>query len=84
MNDIPKFSIGEVLEHYGWDIPYERSGWVKTHCQAGLHDDRNPSASINFDEGYVKCFACDFGGDAINVVQFYEEGIGFPRCCQQM
>ena len=77
MTDDRRFDIAPVLEYYGWDVPYERSGWVKVRCQTGAHTDSNPSASINFDTGRIKCFACDFKGDAISVVQFYEEGLGY-------
>lgn len=76
-DDERRFDIAPVLEHYGWDVYNEGPGWRKIRCQSGDHSDRNPSCSINYDIGRIKCFGCDFRGDAISVVRHYEEGITY-------
>ncbi len=73
------FDIHQVLEHYGWPLPGERTGWVTVKC--GAHDDSHQSCRINSDNGYVLCMACGFpkdgkAGDAIDVVRYYE-GVGY-------
>ena len=83
------FDIHQVLEHYGWNLPAERTGWVTVKC--GAHDDSHQSCRINHDTGYVLCMACGFprdgkAGDAVNVVRYYE-GCGYKdavRRCQEL
>lgn len=74
MTDTPRFEIWPVLEHYGWELPAPRGTWQSIKC--GAHEDSHASCRVSSDEGYVKCLACDFHGDAIDVVRHYE-GIGF-------
>ena len=68
------FAIGPVLEWYGWSVPPERSGNVPVKCME--HDDRQASASINFRKNLVKCHACGFSGDALQVIRT-KEGCDF-------
>lgn len=68
------FELWPILEHYGWDLPAPRTGWVTVKCHA--HKDSHASCRVNNDLGAAKCQACDFGGDAIKIIQFYE-GCGF-------
>lgn len=69
-----RFDIWPVLEHYGWDLPGARGVWQTVKC--GAHDDGHKSCRISSDAGHVKCMACGFSGDAIDVVRHYE-GVGF-------
>lgn len=41
-------------------------------CVCPFHADKNPSLSINEQEGYYHCFACQASGDAIKFVMEYE------------
>ncbi len=69
-----RFDIWPVLEHYDWELPAPRGTWQTVKC--GAHDDSHQSCRISSDAGKVKCLACGFSGDAIDVVQHYE-GIGY-------
>ncbi|MBF6055496.1 hypothetical protein GO002_27005 [Streptomyces eurocidicus] len=68
--------IAEVLEHYfpQWQPPPPRSGWVT--CLCPVHAEDRPSASVNYQENRVHCFACDVSLDSIDVIQ-RKEGLGF-------
>ena len=70
------FPIGPVLEKYGWTLPSERPGWVPVKCME--HEDRQASASVNFDKNAVNCHACGFKGDALKVIQI-KEGCDFGQ-----
>ncbi|OUX88360.1 MAG: hypothetical protein CBC03_09060 [Pseudoalteromonas sp. TMED43] len=65
-----QFDIWPVLEHYGWELPSPRGSWQSVKCQ--IHNDTHASCRVSYDAGRVKCLACDFRGDAIQVVQHYE------------
>ena len=69
-----RFDIWPVLEHYGWNMPHARGGWQPIKCKE--HGDTHASASVSHDAGVIKCMACDFGGDAITIVRYYE-GLGY-------
>lgn len=62
--------LHEILTHYGWHLPSQKSGWHTVKC--GAHEDRHSSCRINYDIGRVKCMACDFEGDSIDVIKYYE------------
>ncbi|MEU3351275.1 CHC2 zinc finger domain-containing protein [Streptomyces sp. NPDC037389] len=68
--------IVAVLTRYypHWQPPAQRGGWTK--CLCPFHDERTPSASINFEKNRVHCFACDLSLDSIDVIQ-KEEGVKF-------
>jgi DNA primase len=71
-----KPAIGTVLESYGWDGRATGYGsWRSTRCP--IHQDRNPSARVNEDEGFFRCFVCEINGDAYDVVMI-ADGITFP------
>lgn len=72
--DNEKPPIIPVLEHYGFDILDPGSGWFKVKCL--FHDDTMPSATVNAQAQVYKCFVCDVGGDAYEVVQ-WKEGCDF-------
>lgn len=65
------YPIDAILGHYGWELPHlGGTGWQKVRCHE--HDDTHASATINLDLGAVKCFGCDFHGDAIAVIRLKE------------
>ncbi|MDP9820514.1 CHC2 zinc finger domain-containing protein [Nocardioides massiliensis] len=70
----PKFDILAVIEHYGARVLSGNGEWRKATCP--IHEDSNPSASVNEDEGYFRCHGCDFSGDAIDVISD-KEGLDF-------
>ena len=74
-----KHSIEDILRHYGAELPYGRSGWVKVRCP--FHDDSHASAAVNFQENQFKCFACDVGGDPYDLIS-NQEGLNFVEAIQ--
>lgn len=74
MSDNEKPPIIPVLEHYGFDIHDPGSGWFKVKCQ--FHDDTMPSATVNAQAQVYKCFVCDVGGDAYEVIM-WKDGCDF-------
>lgn len=74
MND-----IYAVLEHYGWELPAPRHGWVNVRCHE--HDDTHASATISQDSDGVRCMACGFGGNSIKVIM-EKEGLSFANAKQ--
>lgn len=77
MNDKP--AIDAIVKHYGGQLPYGRSGWVKMKCP--FHGDTHASAAINVQENAYKCFACDVQGDAYDIIM-HEEGVNFVKAKQ--
>ena len=63
-----------ILEHYGWSLREPRSGWYTIKCEA--HKDSHASCRVSFDVGQIFCQACDLHGDAISVIQHYDN-LGF-------
>ena len=72
--------IREVLEHYfpGWEAPenYGYDGWLK--CECPVHDDDNPSASVNYELDSFTCHGCGYSGDYIKIIR-NEEGCGYAE-----
>ena len=68
------FELWPVLEHYGWELPAARSGWVTIKC--GAHADSHASCRANNEVGAVACMACGFKGDVVKIIQHYE-GCGY-------
>lgn len=66
----------EVLEHYGWEPPSPRPGWVSVKCQ--VHGETRASCRINYDLGAIKCMACDFKGDVYTLIMHHED-VGFRQ-----
>jgi DNA primase len=74
-------SPGEIKEY--WPISRVISDFVvlkgdgsKYMGLCPFHDDKNPSMSVNDDEGYFHCFACGAAGDHFGFLQRYH-GVGF-------
>jgi len=78
LNELQKPDIEAIFEHYGLRIFGRDNGsWRKAECPLPDHEDRNPSASVNTDEGKWHCFACGRGGDGYDIIQEREGFVGF-------
>jgi len=75
MIEFPEGTLYPLLEHYGWDLGSPRMGWHTVKC--GAHKDSKASCRVNDEIGAAKCQACDFGGDLIKIVRYYEGEIEF-------
>lgn len=72
---IEKPSIVEVYDYYGLRIlAPDRGSWRKAECP--LHEDQNPSASINEDGEKFWCHACNQGGDSLDIIMEREGIVG--------
>jgi len=69
-----KHDIVKVLEHYGFNIPTNRGGWVTVRC--AFHNDKVKSARLNIDQGGFRCFACEMAGDVYSLIM-KKEGVGY-------
>jgi DNA primase len=69
-----KHDIAKVLEHYGFDIPYGRGGWVTVRC--AFHGDRVKSARLNIENGGFRCFGCEMAGDVYSIIM-KKEGVNY-------
>jgi DNA primase len=74
-----KHDLGKVLEHYGFDIPQNRKGWVTIRC--AFHGDKVKSARINVENGGFRCFGCDMAGDVYSIIM-KKEGVNFNEAKQ--
>jgi DNA primase len=74
-----KHDIATVLEHYGFDIPKNKSGWITVRC--AFHGDKVKSARINTDNGGFRCFGCDMAGDVYSIIM-KKEGVNFSEAKQ--
>ena len=74
-----KHDIGRVLEHYGFEIPHGRKGWVTVRC--AFHGDRVKSARLNLDNGGFRCFGCDMAGDVYSLIM-KKEGVNYGEAKQ--
>jgi DNA primase len=74
-----KHDIGKVLEHYGFEIPHGRKGWITVRC--AFHGDRVKSARLNLDNGGFRCFGCDMAGDVYSLIM-KKEGVGYGEAKQ--
>lgn len=69
-----KHDIGPVLEHYGFTLPLNRTGWITVRC--AFHNDKVKSARLNLDNGGFRCFACDMSGDVYSIIM-KKEGVKY-------
>jgi hypothetical protein len=70
--------LSVVLDHYSVDYnPGKRS--QKILCP--VHEEFVPSCSINLDEGWFRCHACDAKGDGYNLIM-EKERCGFATAVQ--
>ncbi|WP_369822228.1 CHC2 zinc finger domain-containing protein [Corynebacterium sp. NML120713] len=71
--------ILETLEFFfpGWSPPPAlHDGWVK--CECPVHDDDNPSASLNLEAEAFVCHGCGYSGDYIKIIE-QEEGCSYAE-----
>ena len=74
-----KHDITVVLEHYGFNIPKDKRGWVTVRC--AFHGDKVKSARVNTENGGFRCFGCDMAGDVYSIIM-KKEGVGFNEAKQ--
>ena len=60
-------SLTEVWEALEGRVLTARGDWAKASCV--LHEDRNPSASVNEDTGKWTCHSCNQHGDVYDLLQ---------------
>lgn len=77
--DRPKdvLDIAAVLLFYGADRVPSGAGWRKMKC---IHGERNPSATVNIEEGAFKCFSCGLAGDTIAIIRKMDECSYMDAC----
>lgn len=74
-----KHDLAKVLEHYGFEIPQNKRGWVTVRC--AFHGDRVKSARLNTENGGFRCFGCDMAGDVYSIIM-KKEGVTFNEAKQ--
>jgi DNA primase len=74
-----KHDLAKVLEHYGFDIPQGKRGWITVRC--AFHGDRVKSARLNTENGGFRCFGCDMAGDVYSIIM-KKEGVTFNEAKQ--
>ena len=75
VRDAASRNINMILAHYG-------AKWSgrKLHCPWPSHADAHPSATIR--NGYIKCWSCDQGGDAFDLIKAHEH-CDFPQAVRK-
>jgi DNA primase len=73
-------SLEDVLKEQGifYALNPNNPSEITVRCFSGLHEDKNPSLSLNLDKGVFNCFSCGFRG---NTQQFFE-GLGVTQVPQ--
>jgi hypothetical protein len=66
-----QLELETVVEHYGGEIRDRRGDQAMSLCL--LHDERNPSMSLNLTNGLWYCHTGCGGGDIVSLVQKREE-----------
>lgn len=70
---LEKLDISMVLEHYNMDLHRASDKGITAHLRCPFHGaDRNGSASVNLEEGWFFCFACDMRGDGWAIIRLRE------------
>lgn len=72
-DSLPDIPIGPILESLGARLPHHRGGWRKMRCFN--HEDRHPSATVNFDINRFHCFSCGISEDSIGLLML--DGTGY-------
>lgn len=75
-NNDEALDIEAVLLHYGFDSIPARESWTKVRC--AFHGERQASATVSRELGAFKCFACEFTGDVLKIIQLAEKREGRP------
>lgn len=64
---IDRSALPSARNYYAEQFPNLKLGRVWETVQCPFHEDAKPSLSINLNEGYFRCHACDArGGDIIS------------------
>lgn len=80
-------SLSEVWEDLGGRVQTARGSWAKASCV--LHEDRNPSASVNEETGHWVCHSCNQRGDVYDLFQLkgladgYKEALEYGKRYEQ-
>jgi len=64
-----QITIEEALSHFGVDVPPRGRDLVMVRCP--WHEDRTPSLAVYRQEGRAWCFACQKGGDVLDVTALF-------------
>ena len=56
-----RISLLDLFARDGHEVKRAGSAWV---CRCPVHEEKTSSCHIHEEEGYFKCFGCDFKGDA--------------------
>ena len=73
-----------VLDRYDTRYNPNRNGEQSISCpNKNVHDDRNPSCSLNIGKGVLFCQGCGLAGDAYSVMMAIE-GINFNQATEQL
>lgn len=71
--------IVRVIQRYHpqWEAPHPpRLGWQRVWCP--FHDDRMPSAAVNYELDSFSCLACGVKGNPVTLIQRVE-GISYSE-----
>lgn len=64
-----------LMDRYHVRYRPSKMGWQKVRCinsTMHLHGDRNPSASLSIEHGWLKCHSCMYSGDGYYWLQELE------------
>lgn len=64
-----KVTIQEALSHFGVEVPPRCRDPVMTRCP--WHEDHNPSMAVYRRKGRAWCYACNKGGDIIDITAIF-------------
>ncbi len=48
-----------------------------------IHGERNPSATVNVEEGAFTCFSCGLRGDSITIIRKMENDCSYVDACNK-
>jgi DNA primase len=71
----------DLVELAGQYTQLRRAGNDRMVGLCPLHDERTPSFTISPSKQLFKCFGCDAGGDALNLI-LLKEGLDFPAALE--
>ena len=70
MTELAKPDLEQLLNLWDVDTSYlSHTGWSPRKIRCVIHEDRNPSMTVNLETGHAKCWSCGAGGDAYDLIQ---------------
>jgi hypothetical protein len=72
-----EISIYDVLEHFNWEIDYQRQ---TTLCPNERHDDTHPGVPISQQRNICRCFVCNESFDTIDVYRKLSYKVNREMC----